>query len=164
MSVHVCYIWPNYIKLCQIQVHVILFNDDANDVSPFRFSLAPHRKTDWNWWVFYGFFMVMDGISRIGIGLRGLCKARLVSWEKPWRKPYEKPMKNPWFPVKKNPFNPVVPGISSNWWLVYLPPEEMMFVRLDHPNWGRDAITRCKLLRAWAKAPRWALVHTLALC
>jgi len=35
--------------------------------------------------------MVMDGISRIGIGLSGVCKARLVSWEKNM----EKPMKNP---------------------------------------------------------------------
>ena len=115
----------------QIQVPVvpvILFNDD---VLPFRFPWAPHRKTDWNWWDLVGFFMVMDGISRIGIGLSGVCKARLVSWEKNM----EKPMKNPWFPVKKNPFNP---WISSNWWLVYLPPEEMMeFVRLDHPNWGK---------------------------
>ena len=78
--------------------------------------------------------MVMDGISRIGIGLSGVCKARLVSWEKNHGETHEKPM----ISSKKNAFNP---GISSNWWLVYLPPEEMEFVRLDHPNWA--ATPRC---------------------
>ena len=36
--------------------------------------------------------MVMDGISRIGIGLSGVCKARLVSWEKNHGETHEKPM------------------------------------------------------------------------
>ena len=107
-----------------------------------------------------GFFMVMDGISRIGIGLSGVCKARLVSWEKNHGETHEKPM----ISSKKNAFNP---GISSNWWLVYLPPEEMMeFVRLDHPNWAANSSGLEPKHHDHGKisVPRWALVHTLALC